>query len=122
MNGGWLQTIERYPLAAEKNKMDNKISASTQEIIDNIRTYIEEGGGNYSDWYAGVCQEVQDIILKVYQTDSRCWTYCDTPSPQVAKEVLDYCVNMLGIAGDVNTRNADSFSRVVYVCKKPHTP
>jgi hypothetical protein len=121
LNGGWWLTIERHLLAAGKNKMDNKISASTQEIIDNMRTYIEERGGNYSDWHAGLCQEIQNIIINIYRVNSRCWTYCETPSPQVAKEVLNYCINTLGIAGDVNTQEADSFSRIVYVYKKPHT-
>jgi hypothetical protein len=106
----------------DKNEMDNKISASAQETIDDIQTYIEERGGKYSDWYIGACQEVQDIILKMYQANSRGWTYCETPSPQVAKEVLGYCVNTLGIAGDVNIRDVDSLSRVVYVYKRPHAP
>jgi len=98
--------------------MHNKISASARETIDNIRTYIEERGGKYSDWYVGDCQEVQEIILKIYQANSRCWTYCETPSPQVAKEVLDYCIKRLGIAGDVNIHDTDTLCRVVYIYRK----
>ena len=96
--------------------MGQNISHRIEAIIDDINNYIQKVGGSYSDWYVGIGEDAQDIVLNIHKVNSNFWMYKETESPQIAREVVNYFVNTLGTDGDVGA--GDYAGHVVYACKK----
>jgi hypothetical protein len=89
---------------------------SKQEIIDNFKNYIQSRGGNYSDWYIGIACDPEDLFLQLQNLDNQCWDYTHIYDPQVARQILDYFINTLGIKETVSS--ADATADIIYVYKR----
>ena len=90
------------------------MSNSKQIIIDEIKQYIQKGGGDYSDWYVGV-GNAEDMFY-VHKAKGHAWMYKQVSSTNSAKKIRNYFVNILCMDGDVHDGN-DS-ANIVYVYKK----
>ena len=73
---------------------------SQQQIIDEIKTYINRGSGKYQDWF--ICLE--------------------TASQQTAMVVTDYFVNALGTDGNLCEDNSGRPCQFLYIYKKAVHP
>jgi hypothetical protein len=91
------------------------MSNSKQAIIDEIKYYIQKGGGDYSAWYVGIGNDAEDMFHG-YKMESYRWMYKRVCSSESAREIRDYCINTLGTDGDA-CRGDDS-ADIVYVYKK----
>ena len=76
-----------------------------QQIVDEIKEHIQNSGGEYSDWYVGVCSTVRYQLL-VEAKSKHLFIARQAYSPYVAAAVQDYCKKRLktdcsvGIEGD----------------------
>lgn len=103
-------------IEAQFSKRNETIPDSKQEIIGDIKNYIQSRDGDYSNWCVGIGQNVQDIFRNRHKVKGDWWMYKYVHSFQAAKEVKDYFVNTLGADGD--TKDADDTANIVYVYKK----
>ena len=93
----------------------------TKQITNQIKEYIREGGGEYRDWYVGISDNPIDPVtetLLLHKVQGHRFTYIETISPQVAREVADYFINTLGTEGNLNEGKTSGTCQAVYVYKK----
>ena len=91
------------------------------QIINQIKEYICEGGGEYKDWYVGISDNPIDPIKEVsllHTVQSHRFTYIETISPGIAESVADYFINTLGTDGNLNERKTSDRCQALYVYKK----
>ncbi len=88
------------------------------EIIRHVREYIREQGGNQGIWYIGQCEEAYGISLNIVKRTSNFWMYIETCSSEVAGEVMDYCINSIGLTADACTSIKNKTGKIVYLYKK----
>ena len=98
-----------------------KTKQGGQKIIDEIEAYIQKGGGEYEDWYVGLTDDPFEPITEAKllgKIQSERLLYVETPSPQIAKVVTDYFVNLCGTDGNLSAKNGNREYRSIYVYKK----
>jgi len=91
-------------------------------IIDDIKNYIAENGGSYSDWYVGIASKPKERLFQDHKVkeNTATWIYQKTESANIARSIEDYFVNTLGTDG--GTGGGDDSTDSVYAYKKfPHT-
>lgn len=98
--------------------MGKKPSNEAQVIIDTIKDYIQEKGGDFNAWSTGISTDVPEMVLLLLGVHHKHWTYCKTPSLRIAQEVLDYCVNTLGMDRNPVPLPHIGAACIVYVYKK----
>ena len=95
---------------------------SKYPIIRAIEESIQTGGGPYSAWYVGISKDPRDRLFKGHNVKKGgdWWIYGQAGSSEVARELEDYFVNVLGTDGDIGT--GDATADMIYAYKKaPHT-
>ena len=93
----------------------------TKQIIEEVDAYIREGGGQYRDWFVEITDNPIDPIDEaslLHKVERYRFMYIETISPQVAKAVADYFVNVLGTDGNLSERETGKNCRALYVYKK----
>lgn len=100
------------------DKMGKKLSSEAQEIVDTIKNYIQEKGGDHSAWSGGIYADAPEMISLLHGNRYKHWMYCITPSLHIAQEALDYCVNTWGIDRNPAALPQVAASFVVLVYKK----
>jgi hypothetical protein len=89
--------------------------------IAQIETYICQRGGQYGDWYIGLADNPIDPVTEAFRLNkvqSRRFTYIETVSPEAAKAVADYFLNVCGTDGNIRDIDAKQPQRALYVYKK----
>ncbi len=84
--------------------MDKEV-ALEKNIIAQIETYIQQCGGEYSDWYIGLADNPIDPIMEAYRNkkvQNNRFTYIETKSHDTASAIVDYFVNVCGIDGQID--------------------
>ncbi len=92
-----------------------------KQIIDEIETYISQGGGEYQDWYVGMTDNPIDALTEAslfHKVKNHRFMYIETISEQVAKAVADYFVNVLGTDGNLYDEGKVGACLAIYVYKK----
>ena len=94
------------------------MAKSKQEIINDIKNYIQKGGGGYSAWYVGISKDARDRLFNGHNVREKgdWWIYSQASSAQVAREIEDYFVNTLGADGA--TGGGDETADMVYAYEK----
>jgi hypothetical protein len=88
------------------------------QIIMDILISVSSEGGSYWDWYAGVTNNPPRRLFLNHNLNQstgpwRCW---HTQTADVARNIEDFLVNVLGFAG--GTGGGDETAKFVYVYKK----
>ena len=91
------------------------MSNSKQAIIDELKYYIQKGGGDYSAWYVGICNDAENMLFG-HKVGGYWWMYKRACSSKSAREIRDYFINTLCTDGDA--RRGDDSADIVYVYKK----
>lgn len=93
------------------------MTQSQLAIVVDIKNYIAQGGGNYTDWYAGIAANPRDRLFNGHGVDEKhnLWIFRDALTSQAAREVEEYFIYILGAAGD--TGGGDNNSKFVYAYK-----
>ena len=88
------------------------------EAIADIKTYIIERGGSYSNWYVGISKDARDRLFNGHSVDEKNdpWIYVPTVSSDAARSVEDHFINTLGTDG--GSGGGDDDSDMVYSYKK----
>jgi hypothetical protein len=90
-----------------------------QEIITDIKTYITGNGGDFSEWYVGVCNDVNKRLSAVHKLNPKLdkWVFRTAPTSAIAKEIEYYFVKILGADGA--SAGSSDLNDKVYAYKKP---
>jgi hypothetical protein len=94
------------------------VPSKTQEIISDIKNYMDERGANYAEWYVGICADPYGNDFATRKKHSMYWMYVESGSPQIARDVATHFVSSLGTDGDVGNPATANVSTIVYVCRK----
>lgn len=94
-------------------------------IIEQMETYIRQGGGGYGDWFIGLADNPITPIAEVSRlgkVQSHRFTYVETMSGEVAKAVADYFIDACGMDGNISESRRDGGCRALYLYKKAEHP
>jgi hypothetical protein len=97
------------------------MAGEIKKTIDEIETYIREGGGEYRDWFIGVTDNPLDPIDEVtllHKVQCHRFMYMETISQEAAKAVADYFVSVLRTDGNLSENNGSRVCRAIYIYKK----
>ena len=88
------------------------------EIVTDIKFYIAQQDGRYPDWYVGVSKDAKGKMFNGHKVDEKkdLWIYRQAVTSDVAREVEDHFMNMLGTDG--STGPSHDTADMVYVFKK----
>ncbi len=111
---------EELPNSERKLRICRTHNQHEQEVIDNIKNYIQDRGGGYSSWCISIAGEPHDIVLHARVGRSLFWMYQETASPQIARAVVDHLVSTVGVDGGAGKQGSDNTGSVVYIYKKAH--
>ena len=77
------------------------MAKTKQEIITDIKTFITTNGGNFTEWYVGICNDVNNRLAAVHKLNPKLdkWVFRTAPTSAVAKEIEYYFVKILGAEG-----------------------
>ncbi len=92
-----------------------------KHIIEQMETYIRQGGGEYEDWFIGLADNPIVPITEVSRlrkVQNHRFTYVETISIEVAKAVADYFINACGMDGNISETEKDDACRALYLYKK----
>jgi len=94
------------------------MAKTKQEIISEVKSYMAQCGGSYSDWYVGIATDPRGRLFNDHNVDEKkgAWIYSEAENSSSAREIEDYFVNTLGTDG--GTGGGDYSSRYVYAYKK----
>ena len=90
-------------------------------IIEQMETYIRQGGGGYGDWFVGLADNPITPITEVSRlrkVQNHRFAYIETMSGEVAKAVADYFIDACGVDGNISEREGDGICRALYLYKK----
>lgn len=90
---------------------------TSQQIVQEIKAYIQNTGGAYSGWYAGITSDVEQRLFGDHGVDKKndSWIYRTGDSSDAARNAENSLLN-LGCDGD--SGGGDSGARIVYAYKK----
>ena len=94
-------------------------------IIEQMETYIRQGGGEYGDWFIGLADNpIAPVteISRLRKVQNHRFTYVETMSVEVAKAVADYFINACGMDGNISKTEKDGVCRALYLYKKAEHP
>lgn len=92
---------------------------SKTEIIEEIKTYIQNWGGQYSDWYVGIASDPRQRLFtdhNVREKGGDGWIFRECENADIAREIERYFIDVLGASGGEG--GGDNTSRYVYAYKK----
>lgn len=89
-----------------------------EEIINDLDSYIKDGGGGYPAWYVGIASDARDRLFSDHGVKEKgdLWICRQTSFSGVAREIEDYFVNTLGTDG--GTGKGVVLIDMVYAYKK----
>jgi hypothetical protein len=81
-----------------------------KKIVADIETYIEECGGNYSDWYVGITGDITQRLFGDHNVDEDndncCWE--EATSSKIARAVEKHFIEKHGTQGGPGGGDDDS--------------
>ncbi len=94
------------------------MSVGKQEIIDDIKEYININRGDYDLWYVGVSSSARHSLFTEHKVKEKedLWIYKTAASAEIAREVERYFLIVLGTDGMIG--NGDETARMVYTYRK----
>ena len=94
------------------------MSNGKQEIIDDLKKYIQEKRGDYGLWYVGVSSNARNSLFSEHKVKEKedFWIYKTALSSEIAREVEKYFLIVLGTDGLIG--NGEETSRMVYTYRK----
>lgn len=98
------------------------MAAPKQQVIADIRAFIERCRGACRGWYVGIASDPRSRLFGDHGVDEKgdMWIYRECESAVLAREVEEFFVKMIGTDGGLG--GGDESTRWVYAYKKaPHT-
>lgn len=97
------------------------MAKSKQEIITEIRNYIQNEGSGYRSWYVGIAKSPRVRLFSDHNVSENggWWIYREASSSIAAREIESFFINTLGIDG--GTGGGQIATKYVYAYKKTTT-
>jgi len=94
------------------------MAKSKETIKWEIKEYIQNGGGSYSNWYVGIASDPRQRLFNDHNIEEKSgyWIFRECESSNVAREIEEYFINTLGTDGSPG--GGDYFTKYVYAYKK----
>jgi len=91
---------------------------SKEKIISDIKEHIKKSEYSYSSWYVGISKDAPDRLFKDHKVKEKnaWWIHSQASSTQIAREIEEYFVNILGTDG--RPGGGDEDANMVYAYKK----
>jgi hypothetical protein len=92
-----------------------------KDIIEQMETYIRQGGGGYGDWFVGLADNPIAPITeasRLRKVQNHRFAYVETMSGEVAKAVADYFIDACGVDGNISETEKEGCCRAIYLYKK----
>jgi hypothetical protein len=92
-----------------------------KHVIEEVETYIRQGGGGYGDWFIGLADDPIAPITEVsrlHKVQNHRFVYVETMTGEVAKAVIDYFIDACGMDGNISEKERDGSCRALYLYKK----
>ena len=89
--------------------------STKQQILNEIKTHIQNNGGEYSDWHIGICSNIRHK-LSGQDKAKHLFIARQAYSSYVAAEVQDHFMSRFGTDGSVGTDN--DTADIIYAYKK----
>jgi hypothetical protein len=108
-------------VARSKILWTNTAVGNQKYIIEQMKTYIQQGGGGYEDWFIGLANNPIAPITEVSRlgkVQNHRFTYIEAISGEVAKGVVDYFINACGTDGNTGEAEKRDGCRALYLYKK----
>ena len=102
--------------------MANTAVGDRKYIIEQMETYIRQGGGGYGDWFIGLADNPIAPITEVSRlrkVQNHRFTYVETMSGEVAKAVADYFIDACGMDGNISQAQIECGCLAYTFIKKP---
>ncbi len=90
------------------------MAKSEEQIKSDIKNFVNENGGAYSDWYVGISEDPESRLQQ--HGSKNAWIYREATSNEVARRIEKYFVEVLGTDG--GSGGGDEYSDYVYAYKK----
>ncbi|PIQ92489.1 MAG: hypothetical protein COV70_00475 [Parcubacteria group bacterium CG11_big_fil_rev_8_21_14_0_20_39_22] len=107
--------------AKNKHKVQTTMTNTKESIKVDIKAYIQNNGGAYSDWYVGIASDPKERLFTDHNVSEKggAWIYREAESSSAAREVEEYFINTLGTDG--GSGGGDYSTKSVYAYKKTST-
>jgi hypothetical protein len=88
------------------------------QVQEEIKAHINEEGSGYSNWYVGITADPEKRLFQDHDVprEDHWWIYRKTASEDIAREVEEYFIDVLGTAGGGG--GGDGNSVYVYAYKR----
>jgi hypothetical protein len=96
------------------------MAKNKEEIMREIKNYMENEEGEYSDWYVGISQDAQNRLFNEHQISEEedLWIIEEAYSVDDARFIEHYFVEMLDTDGGPGGGDEDAV--MVYAYKKTY--
>ena len=107
--------------AKNKHKVQTTMANTKESIKVDIKAYIQNNGGAYSDWYVGIASDPKERLFTDHNVSEKGgeWIHREAESSSAAREVEEYFINTLGTDG--GSGGGDYSTKSVYAYKKTST-
>jgi hypothetical protein len=104
-------------LVLKRQKQEDKMASSKQEIIDKIAAHIADRGGSYSDWYVGITENAKRRLFEEHGVEKEKDKYISrtATSSSLARLVEKY---FLDLGCDGGSGGGDDDADIIYAYKK----
>ncbi len=97
------------------------MAGDSKYIIEQIETFIRQGGGDYGDWFVGLADDPIVPIAEVSRlgrVQRHRFTYIETSSNEIAAAVADHFINKCGTDGSISEKQKESGCCSLYLYQK----
>ncbi len=94
------------------------MASTEEEVRKAIERYMARAGGVSANWYVDTTRHPRKALFEEHRVERRggLWAFKRAPSPQVARDVGDYFIRVVGTDGW--TDGAEEGADYVYAYKK----
>lgn len=87
-----------------------------ETIKKEIKKHIENNGNDFSKWYSGITNDIEDRLFKQHKVKVA-YIHRPTDSKETAERIEDYLTNVLGTSGKSGGGTEDSIHVYSYKIK-----
>jgi hypothetical protein len=93
--------------------MNAKLKQELIKTIAEIESFIFENGGLFSDWYAGITDNIKERLYRYHNVKDTC-VFVKTPSVEFARIIEKYFIEERKTDGGTGGGNDGSFYAYAY--------
>ena len=92
------------------------IDEEKQQLIDDVKDYLNQRGADYGSWHIGTVKDPLDIWYNIACSEDSQWFFRGASSEQVAGDIVDYFTKEFNL--NCEPRGVSGPCKFIYVYKK----